>query len=65
MSSKTIRDVTQKECPWLEEDIKKGTLLHKYNGHTYGCISNNGIAVSREKDIGPFFEMPSNSIIIF
>lgn len=56
----TTREITRKECPWLEANIVKGTILYKYNGYTYGVIGN-GRAVSVEKDVTPFFEIPKNS----
>jgi len=57
------RDVTTKECHWLNEDIKNGTFVYKFHGHTYSCIGPDGIAVtlSSEGD-NPFFELPYNSL---
>jgi hypothetical protein len=57
-----IRNVTPNECEWLEETIKKGTEVYKYYNHTYGCISPNGIAVSKEHGEIPFFELPRNAL---
>ena len=56
------RDVTSDECEWLNETIKKNTILYHFHGHTYGCIGE-GIAVTfSEKGDNPFFEMPNNSL---
>lgn len=57
------RDLTTDECHWLSETIKKGTLVYKYHGHTYGCISHRGTAVTKEHNKLPFFEVPYNAII--
>ena len=38
------------------EKVKKGEKLIEYTGCTYGCISDYGIAVTRESG-GPFFEV--------
>jgi hypothetical protein len=56
------RDVTIKECPWLERDMKRGYQVWRYFGFTYGCVSPNGIAVTHDKDETPFFELPLGSI---
>lgn len=52
------RDVEPSECNWLKETVKKNTILYKYQGPTYGCISWSGVAVTAEQDKTPFFEMP-------
>jgi len=56
------RDVTVKECPWLDSDLPKGTLVHEYDGCTYGCISYRGVAVTLIKDETPFFEIPNDAL---
>lgn len=56
------RDVTKKECSWLEDTIEKGTLVFEYNGHTYGCISPDGMAVTLQMNTTPFFELPKNTL---
>lgn len=63
MSQKLIltRNVTNKECPWLSKPYKKGTIVYKFYGCTYGCIAD-GIACSEEKDENPFFELPENAV---
>lgn len=58
----TIRNIYTEECPWLEKDILIGTELFKYNGYTYGCISDKGIAVCEKEGEIPFFEVPLGSI---
>ena len=61
MKYKVIRKVTDKECSWLSENIKKGTIVYEYSGCTYGCIGS-GVAVTYIKDQTPFFELPVNSL---
>jgi len=57
------RDVTKEECYWLEEDIKAGTVVYEFHGHTYGCISPSGMAVTySEEGDNPFFELPHDSL---
>ena len=57
----TTRDIRTEECPWLGNDIPAGTLLYRFTGITYGCITPEGTAVSEEKDVNPFFEIPDDS----
>lgn len=59
----TTRDITVDECPWLGNNIPAGTHLYTYTGITYGCITPDGTAVSEEKGITPFFEIPDNSFM--
>jgi hypothetical protein len=56
------RDVTQKECPWLDADLPKGTQVWIYDGPTYGVVTSNGIAVTAKVDETPFFEIPQNAV---
>lgn len=56
------REITQKECPWLEKDLQKGKVVYKYNGYTCGVIGSNGIAVTEQPDETPFFEVPESAI---
>jgi len=58
---KLIRAVTRDECPWLDEDLPAGLDVHKFNGCTYGCIGA-GIAVSRQPNESPFFEIPRDAV---
>jgi len=55
------RDVTTKECHWLDNDLKKGDMVYEYTNYTYGCISPNGKAFCDETG-SPFFELPLNSV---
>lgn len=57
-----IRDVTRKECPWLDNDIVAGTKVFAYWGCTYGCISPSGRAVSLEQGKEPFMEIPVDAL---
>ena len=56
------RDVTKKECSWLDRNYKKGEILFEYDGYTYGCISPNGIACSDKDQETPFYEIPKNAL---
>lgn len=42
--------------------INPGTEIYRYDGHTYGCISPDGVAVSFEDGKTPFFEVPADSV---
>lgn len=42
--------------------INPGTPVYRYDGHTYGCISQDGVAVSFEDGQTSFFEVPANSV---
>lgn len=55
------RAVTKAECPWLDEDLPAGLVVHKFTGCTYGCIGA-GIAVTRESGEHPFFEVPCDAV---
>lgn len=55
------RDITKKECPWLDEDVPSGTVVYAYRKYTYGCISSEGIAVHLYNQT-EFFELPKNAI---
>lgn len=59
---KIIRDVTIKECCWLENNILKDTIVYIYDGYTYGCITSNGIAVTINYNEHPFFEIPRDAL---
>ncbi len=55
-----MRDVTQKECPWLSRDFKKGEVVFEYLNYTYGVISPNGKAFTEVIEETPFFELPND-----
>jgi hypothetical protein len=59
---KLIRDVTKKECDWLDRTFKKGEVVYEYRGCVYGCISYKGNAFTLEQDRTPFFELPNDSV---
>lgn len=58
------RDVSVRECGWLDKDLRCGTRFRVYRGPTYGCISSTGIAVTfiGDDDDGPFFELPRDAL---
>jgi len=60
---KIIREITTTECPWLDRNLKIGEIVALYMGHTYECVSNNGIAVNI-KGIEGFVEIPLDAIEI-
>jgi len=57
------RDVTKKECDWLDRDYKKGEIVYEYPLYTYGRISNEGVACSDKDSESPFFELPADALI--
>lgn len=63
MQFKVNRDITRKECDWLDEDVKKGTIVFECVKHTYGCIGPSGIAVTMDSNGDyPFFELPYEAL---
>ena len=58
------RDVSKKECPWLDNDLKRGSTVYTYDGCTYGVISPSGMAVSFDGNT-PFFEIPLDSVTLY
>ena len=56
------RDVSRLECPWLDADMVKGQSVWTYEGCTYGCVSDNGRAVSIIDGKTPFFELPREAL---
>jgi hypothetical protein len=66
MKYKLVRDVTQKECDWLDRNYKKDEIVYEYPECTYGCISHNGVACIEKPysniEHEPFFELPINAL---
>lgn len=62
----TNRDITPAEFPWLTVTVPKGTVVDEYLGHTYGCVSNTGLACSwpevSEQDVSEFCELPIEAL---
>ena len=57
------RDVSVRECRWLDRDLRRGTRFRVYRGPTYGCISPTGLAVTfLGEDDGPFIELPIDAL---
>lgn len=57
------RDVTRNECDWLDRDYRKGEIVWRFTGCTYGCISPTGRAVrAKPRKDEPFFELPIDSV---
>ena len=61
MKLHVTRDVTPAECPWLERTVTKGEPVYRFDGCTYGCISD-GIAVTYQDGKTPFFELPNDAL---
>lgn len=59
---KIIKSMTIKEFPWLENDLKIDEEFFIFKGPTYGCISKKGIAVSKDLNKNPFFEVPKEFV---
>ncbi len=61
----TIRDITKKECSWLREDIKRGTIVYKAPNNFFllSVCTDKGVMVSMDGNF-PFIEIPANSIEI-
>jgi hypothetical protein len=55
------RDLSSDECPWLMAPLKAGDIVWTYYGPTYGCMSPNGTAMSKELDKTPAFEVPNDA----
>ena len=66
MKYRVKRVITKEECHWLDNDIKKGTIVYKFYGHTYGCIGPHGTAVvfhpPADNINNPFFELPRDAL---
>lgn len=57
-----MRDVTMQECRWLNADVPAGTKVYRWTGPTYGCISDEGIAVTLVRGREPFLELPRRAL---
>ena len=57
-----VRDVTRKECHWLPRDFKKGEVLYRFQGATYGVCSPSGVPMMLAPDALPFYEFPEDSL---
>jgi hypothetical protein len=58
------RDITKADHRWLDRDFKKNETVFLYNGYTYNCIGNDGLACSLD-GMEPFFELPITSLDVF
>ncbi len=56
-----VRRISRRECPWLERDLRPGSVVYKYGGPTYGVIAR-GIAVSDRPGETPFYEVPLDAV---
>ena len=56
------RDVTRGECDWLGRDFHAGEVVYSYPRYTYGCIKDDGRAVTERPGVDPFFELPAAAL---
>lgn len=63
ISGLLMRDITPSECNWLGETLKKGIVLFKYTGQTFGSITPYGVAVCFEPNEFPFIEVPIDAVL--
>ena len=58
------RDIDQKEQPWMDDGdvVRAGEIVYAWERRAYGCISPGGIAVTREHDKTPFFQVPADAV---
>lgn len=60
---KITRNLTQDECPWLDEKIGQGSTMYSFHGCTYGSIGD-GVALTFDSSGGnPFIEIPFDAIV--
>lgn len=63
---RATRTLSSDNCPWFPdtEIVFEGTIMRRFVGVTYGCISDNGVAITFDlKDgDGPFLEVPKDAI---
>ena len=52
------------DAPWFDRSqvFEKGDMVYEYTGATYGCVSDNGVAVTRVPDQTPFIEIPEDAL---
>jgi hypothetical protein len=55
------RNITVKECPWLEDTVPEGTVVTEFTGCDYGCVSPEGVAVTLHGETR-FIELPKNAL---
>lgn len=58
---RVTRDVTMKECDWLDFDFKEGDIVYGF-GASMGTVSVNGWAVTVEPNEHPFYELPLDAL---
>ena len=61
-SGRLNRTLTLSECEWLDGPLREDTVVFEYTGHTYGCISTPGIAITLESGKTPFIQVPPSAI---
>lgn len=59
---KVYRILTDRAGAYKEDCVKAGDIVYAFYGVTYGCISDNGIAVTLVPDKHPFFEVPKDAV---
>ncbi len=48
---------------YADKDYFKGDIIFKYSGCTYGCVSDDGMAMCEIEGEGPFFQMPRDALM--
>jgi hypothetical protein len=56
------REVTMRECHWLQADLPKGKVVYEYTGHAYNCTSASGVAVCDNLDDKSSYEVPETAV---
>lgn len=62
LKGKINRKLSAKEYVWLKKTLKKGKVVYLYTGQTFGCVSDDGVAITRKPDKTPFFEVPRDAV---
>lgn len=55
------REVTQKECSWLNRTFTKGELVY-YTPDTYGCATPEGTMITEYPEEGCGYEIPNDAL---
>ena len=58
---RVTRDVSTKECDWLDFEYKKGDIVYGF-GQSLGTVSTNGWAVTIDPNEYPFYELPLDAL---
>lgn len=56
------RELSSEERSRAKKILQKGRIVYRFYGATYGCISDEGIAVTDGPDNNYFYEVPINAV---